>query len=41
MNIWLYTQQNIDAFRSSVGGYGRSNPWMTFGWDAENWYVRR
>ena len=41
LNIWLYTQQNIDAFRSSVGGYGKSNPWMTFGWDAENWYVRR
>jgi peptide/nickel transport system substrate-binding protein len=41
LNVWLYTQQNIDAFRSNVGGYGRSNPWMTFGWDAENWYVQR
>lgn len=41
LNVWLYTEQNIDGFRSNVGGYGRSNPWMTFGWDAENWHVRR
>lgn len=41
LNVWLYAQNNIDAFRANVGGYGRSNPWMTFGWDAENWSIRR
>ena len=41
LNVWLYAEQNIDGFRPNVGGYTRSNPWMTFGWDAENWYVRR
>ncbi len=40
INVWLYAQNNIDAFRSKVGGYGRSNPWMTFGWDVENWFIR-
>jgi len=41
LNVWLYSQNSIDAFRSNVGGYGRSNPWMTFGWDAEHWFIRR
>jgi peptide/nickel transport system substrate-binding protein len=41
LNVWLYAQNSFDALRSNVGGYGRSNPWMTFGWDAENWFVRR
>lgn len=41
LNVWLYAQNNIDAFRANVGGYGQSNPWMTFGWDAQNWSIRR
>jgi hypothetical protein len=32
---------NIDGFNDKVAGYGKNNPWMTFGWDAESWFIRR
>ncbi len=40
LNIWLYNNNRIDAFRANVGGY-RGNSWDTVTWSVADWYVRR
>jgi peptide/nickel transport system substrate-binding protein len=36
--IPLYTRLYIDGFRERVQGF-QAGPWVTFGWDSENWYI--
>jgi peptide/nickel transport system substrate-binding protein len=40
ISVWLYNRSNIDAYRSSVGGY-MDNGWDNLTWNTQDWFVTR
>ena len=40
ISVWLYARSGIDAFRANVGGY-KDNPWRSFTWNVQDWWVKR
>jgi peptide/nickel transport system substrate-binding protein len=40
LSVWLYNRNQLDAFRTNVGGY-KGDPWDNVTWTAEDWFVKR
>jgi peptide/nickel transport system substrate-binding protein len=40
ISVWLYNRSNIDAYRSSVGGY-KDNGWDNLTWNTQDWFVTK
>jgi peptide/nickel transport system substrate-binding protein len=40
ISVWLYNRSNIDAYRTSVGGY-RDDGWDNLTWNAQDWFVTK